>query len=58
MTAGIASTADAKMSTLDASGLKEQFIGGLLRGEARPPCTGRTLGAAIELASQGKALLM
>lgn len=55
-TAGVASSADARMSQLDNSGLRGQFIGGLLLGAVWSPCIGPTLGGAIALASQGESL--
>lgn len=55
-TAGMAAGADAQMNTLDASGLRGQFIGGLLLGAVWSPCIGPTLGGAIALASQGQNL--
>lgn len=55
-TAGMAGNADARMNDLDASGLKGQFIGGLLLGAVWSPCIGPTLGGAIALASQGENL--
>lgn len=55
-TAGMAGRADAQMNTLDANGVKGQFIGGLLLGAVWSPCIGPTLGGAIALASQGQSL--
>jgi cytochrome c biogenesis protein CcdA len=55
-TAGMAGGADARMSQLDSSGLRGQFIGGLLLGAVWSPCIGPTLGGAIALASQGQSL--
>lgn len=55
-TAGIAAGADNQMNQLDASGLKGQFLGGLLLGAVWSPCIGPTLGGAIALASQGENL--
>ncbi len=55
-TAGVAASADARMNDLDGSGLKGQFVGGLLLGAVWSPCIGPTLGGAISLASQGKNL--
>ena len=52
-TAGVAAGADAQMNQLDGSGMKGQFIGGLLLGAVWSPCIGPTLGGAIALASQG-----
>jgi cytochrome c biogenesis protein CcdA len=55
-TAGMAGSADAQMNQIDNSGLKGQFIGGLLLGAVWSPCIGPTLGGAIALASQGESL--
>ena len=55
-TAGMAGSADAQMNQIDNSGLKGQFIGGLLLGAVWSPCIGPTLGRAIALASQGESL--
>lgn len=55
-TAGVAAGADQRMSDMDASGLKGQFVGGLLLGAVWSPCIGPTLGGAIALASQGENL--
>jgi cytochrome c biogenesis protein CcdA len=55
-TAGMAAGADTRMNHVDASGLKGQFIGGLLLGAVWSPCIGPTLGGAISLASQGSNL--
>ena len=44
------------MDTLDRSGLKGQFLGGMLLGAVWSPCVGPTLGGAIGLASQGESL--
>ena len=55
-TAGMAGSADAHMNQIDSSGLKCQFIGGVLLGAVWSPCIGPTLGGAIALASQGKSL--
>lgn len=55
-TAGIASGADSRMNTVDATGKKGQFTGGLLLGAVWSPCIGPTLGGAIALASQGQNL--
>lgn len=56
-TAGFAAGADAQLSDIDDSGLKGQFLGGLLLGAVWSPCIGPTLGGAIALASQGESLL-
>lgn len=55
-TAGIAGSADAQMNQISSSGLKGQFIGGLLLGAVWSLCIGPTLGGAIALASQGESL--
>lgn len=55
-TAGMASSADARMDQLDASSVRGQFLGGLLLGTVWSPCIGPTLGGAIALASQGESL--
>jgi cytochrome c-type biogenesis protein len=52
-TAGVAAGADTQMNQVEASGLKGQFVGGLLLGAVWSPCIGPTLGGAIALASQG-----
>ena len=57
-TAGMASRADSRMDNVDQSGLKGQFLGGMLLGAVWSPCVGPTLGGAISLASQGESLLM
>lgn len=56
-TAGFAAGADAQLNDIDDSGLKGQFLGGLLLGAVWSPCIGPTLGGAIALASQGESLL-
>ena len=55
-TAGVSTRADSQMDTLDRSGLKGQFLGGMLLGAVWSPCVGPTLGGAIGLASQGESL--
>ena len=55
-TAGVSTRADSQMDTLDQSGLKGQFLGGMLLGAVWSPCVGPTLGGAIGLASQGESL--
>lgn len=55
-TAGVLTRADSQMDTLDSSGLKGQFLGGMLLGAVWSPCVGPTLGGAIGLASQGESL--
>lgn len=56
-TGGMAARADAGMDALDRTGLKGQFLGGVLLGAVWSPCIGPTLGAAISLASQGESLV-
>lgn len=56
-TAGVSSRADAGLDEIDNSGLKGQFLGGVLLGAVWSPCIGPTLGGAISLASQGENLL-
>ncbi|WP_428547127.1 cytochrome c biogenesis CcdA family protein [Profundibacter sp.] len=55
-TAGVSTRADSQMDTMDRSGLKGQFLGGMLLGAVWSPCVGPTLGGAIGLASQGQSL--
>lgn len=55
-TAGAASAADARIDQIDTSGLRGQFLGGMLLGAVWSPCIGPTLGGAIALASQGENL--
>jgi cytochrome c biogenesis protein CcdA len=55
-TSGMASSADAQLDNVDRSGLRGQFLGGLLLGAVWSPCIGPTLGGAIALASQGEDL--
>ena len=55
-TAGVSTRADSRMDTLDRSGIKGQFLGGMLLGAVWSPCVGPTLGGAIGLASQGQSL--
>ncbi|MCT4557914.1 MAG: sulfite exporter TauE/SafE family protein [Pelagimonas sp.] len=55
-TSGLATSADAQLDTVDRSGLRGQFLGGLLLGAVWSPCIGPTLGGAIALASQGQDL--
>jgi cytochrome c-type biogenesis protein len=52
-TAGVASGADTQMNQINSSGIRGQFVGGLLLGAVWSPCIGPTLGGAIALASQG-----
>jgi len=51
-----ASTADGQIDATTSTGLRGQFIGGLLLGAVWSPCIGPTLGGAIALASQGQSL--
>ena len=55
-TAGVASSADSGLDTVDRSTLRGQFLGGMLLGAVWSPCVGPTLGGAISLASQGNNL--
>ena len=55
-TAGVSSRADSQIDVIDSSGLKGQFLGGMLLGAVWSPCVGPTLGGAIGLASQGENL--
>ena len=55
-TAGFASAADEQLDDLDRSGLRGQFLGGMLLGAVWVPCVGPTLGGAIALASTGESL--
>ncbi len=57
-TAGVSTRADSQMDMMDRSGLKGQFLGGMLLGAVWSPCVGPTLGGAIGLASQGQSLLL
>jgi len=56
-TAGVSARADAGIDDLDRSGLRGQFLGGMLLGAVWSPCIGPTLGGAISLASQGESIL-
>ena len=56
-TAGFAAGANTRLDQTDASGLRGQFVGGLLLGAFWSPCIGPTLGGAISLASQGESLV-
>jgi len=56
-TAGIGSKGNNWIAGFNISGLRGQFMLGLLLGLAWSPCVGPTLGVAIGLASQGKQLL-
>lgn len=55
-TAGFSQRADSGMDQIDRTGLKGQFLGGLLLGAVWVPCVGPTLGGAIALASSGENL--
>lgn len=55
-TGGIGGAADAQLDEIDRSGLRGQFLGGLLLGAVWVPCVGPTLGGAIALASTGESL--
>ncbi|MEM8729711.1 MAG: cytochrome c biogenesis CcdA family protein [Pseudomonadota bacterium] len=56
-TAGFAAAADAQMGSGPApTGLRGQFLGGILLGAVWSPCIGPTLGGAIALASTGQNL--
>jgi len=55
-TAGFAARADRGLDSVDQSGLKGQFLGGVLLGAVWSPCVGPTLGGAIALAAQGESL--
>lgn len=56
-TAGISGSAGQRLQSTDTSGLRGQFLGGVLLGAVWSPCIGPTLGGAIALASQGENLL-
>jgi len=55
-TASFSSSADNHMNQIQLTGMKGQFVGGLLLGAIWSPCIGPTLGGAISLASQGQDL--
>jgi len=55
-TAGMAAGADNQINQIQSSGMRGQFMGGLLLGAVWSPCIGPTLGGAIALASQGQNL--
>ncbi len=55
-TAGFAAAADTQMGTGLNTGLRGQFLGGMLLGAVWSPCIGPTLGGAIALASTGESL--
>lgn len=56
-TTGLAGSADGKIDTLDRSGIRGQFLGGMLLGAVWTPCVGPTLGAALSFASVGGTLI-
>lgn len=56
-TSGFASQADTQIYEIDQSGLRGQFLAGVLLGAVWSPCIGPTLGGAISLASQGGSLI-
>ncbi len=53
VTGDFSNTLSAKSATMDDTGLRGQFVTGLLLGAVWSPCIGPTLGGAISLASQG-----
>lgn len=55
-TAGVSMRADNQIDVIDNSGLRGQFLGGMLLGAVWSPCVGPTLGGAIGLAFQGESL--
>ncbi|MEL7114973.1 MAG: cytochrome c biogenesis CcdA family protein [Pseudomonadota bacterium] len=55
-TAGMSARADTGIDAIDGSGLRGQFLTGVLLGAVWVPCIGPTLGIAISLASQGESL--
>lgn len=55
-TAGLATRADSGMDGIDRTGLRGQFLGGVLLGAVWSPCIGPTLGGAISMAAQGESL--
>jgi len=56
-TAGVSASADGGMRALSNTGLRGEFLGGMLLGAVWSPCVGPTLGGAMALASQGRNLL-
>ncbi len=56
-TAGVSARADAGIDGLDRTGMRGQFVGGMLLGAVWSPCIGPTLGGAISLASQGQSIV-
>lgn len=57
LTTGLADSADSQLDQVDRSGLRGQFLGGMLLGAVWSPCIGPTLGGAIALASGGGSIL-
>ena len=55
-TGGMASAADVRLDEVDQTGLRGQFLAGMLLGAVWVPCVGPTLGGAIALASTGQSL--
>ncbi len=55
-TAGLSSSADMAVSSMDQKSIANQLLGGVLLGAVWSPCIGPTLGGAISLASQGNSL--
>lgn len=55
-TAGVSARADAGIDGIDRTGMRGQFLGGILLGAVWSPCIGPTLGGAISMASQGENL--
>ena len=55
-TAGLASSADARIGRLDQAGPARMLAGGALLGAVWSPCIGPTLGGAIALAARGEHL--
>lgn len=56
-TAGVSSAGQTLLARIDTSGVRGQFVLGLLLGVVWSPCVGPTLGAAVALASTGTNLL-
>ena len=54
---GSANSASMQLTEIDTSGLKGQFITGMLLGAVWSPCIGPTIGGAISLAAEGKNLV-
>ncbi len=57
LTSGFAARADEHLDQVDRTGLRGQFVGGMLLGAVWSPCIGPTLGGAIALASGGGSLI-